>query len=154
MKLAPSNTSAILKFSIGNLTDPDIVKAVQMEQEAHADLLFLNNCIDSDGALNFMANWDLDAGPSSTTCKVMHSVAWAVKYYEFQYFFRLGDDSYLRIDKFLHMLVQSQLPTGKALIGYIQQTEILGMVHDFAQGTAVQMCYAAVHCTLLQGATS
>lgn len=138
MQLAPNNTSAILKFSVGNLTEVDLLEAVQMEHEAYADILFFDDCIDSDDALNLMANWNLDAGPSSTTCKVMRSVAWAVKYYKFRYFFRLGDDSYLRIDKFLHMLEQDQLPAGKAVIGQILHTDILGVVHDFPQGIDLQ----------------
>ena len=136
MRIAPSNTSALLKFASGNLksTKSEIINSIHLEQQAHSDLLFLEDCIDADDALVLMSSWHLDAGPSSTTCKVTRSIAWAVQTYHFQYFFRLGDDSYLRVDKFLYMLVQSQLPSGKAVIGQIMQAEILGMFQQYAQG--------------------
>lgn len=129
MQLAPIGYSAVLKFAISNTGYND----TQAEAEQFSDLLFFD-CIDADDALNWQQNWRLDAGPSSTTCKMLSSVQWAVKHYNFQYFFRLGDDSYFRIDKFLSLLASKQLPTGKAVIGQILKTHIIGMEQEYAQG--------------------
>lgn len=129
MKLAPAGYSAILKFALSASAYND----TQAEDAQFSDVVFFD-CIDADDALNWQPNWKVDAGPSSTTCKVMNSVQWAVKYYSFRYFFRLGDDSYFRIDRFLNMLAQNQLPTGKAVIGQILKTWIIGMDQEYAQG--------------------
>ena len=139
--LAPDITSAVLRFAIGDLTSNSAADSLQTEQSAYSDLLVFDDCLDSDDALNVLTNWRLDAGPSSTTCKVMRSVEWAVNTYDFKYFFDLGDDSYLRIDKFLAMLVQKELPTGKAVIGQILQTLILGMLQEYPQGMGYAVTY-------------
>lgn len=129
MILAPAEYSATLKFALSG----EVYNDTQAEDVQFHDLLFFD-CIDADDALNWQPNWKVEAGPSSTTCKVMNSIQWAVKYHSFKYFFRLGDDSYFRIDKFLNMLAQNQLPTGKAVIGQILKTWIMGMEQDYAQG--------------------
>ena len=141
MMLAPDNTSSILKFAIGNLSLNGVVDSIQSEQATHSDLLFFDDCLDSDDALNVLSNWNLHAGSSSTTCKVRKSVAWAVMTYDFKYFFRLGDDSYLRIDKFLDMFVQKQLLSGKVVIGQILQTPIFGMLQEYPQGMGYAITY-------------
>lgn len=134
MQLVSSNQSAVFKFALGTTgLSSDLVDRSQAEQAKFADLLFFD-CIDKDEALNLMANWSMSAGPSSTTCKVRTAIVWAVEHYTFQYFFRLGDDSYLRIDRFLEMLLQKQLPTGKAVIGQILQHDVHGTFHSFPQG--------------------
>ena len=134
MQLAPVNTSAILKFAIGTTEEgSSLYNETRAEDAEFSDMIFFD-CIDADDALNWHPNWKLEAGPSSTTCKVMNSVQWAVKRFDFQYFFRLGDDSYLRIDKFLNMLAQKELPTGKAVIGQILTAVILNMDQQYAQG--------------------
>lgn len=129
MKLAPEGYSAILKFALS----VSAINDTEAEVTHHSDLIFFD-CLDTDDALNLQHNWQTDAGPSSTTCKVMKSIEWAVKSYSFRYFFRLGDDSYFRIDMFLNMLAQNQLPFGKAVIGQILEDEILGMVQQYPQG--------------------
>ena len=131
LQLVSSNQTAILKFAIGttHLKDGDI----QLEHEHFSDLLFFD-CLDTDGELNYQPNWNINAGQSSTTCKVLKSVQWAVQHYHFDFFFRLGDDSYLRIDKFLSMLAQNQLPKGKAVIGQILKTWIMGTEQEYPQG--------------------
>lgn len=141
MQLLSSNQSAIFKFALGtaDLT-PHLEISTRAEQATFSDMLFFN-CIDKDEALNFEVNWNIHAGPSSTTCKVKASVLWAVKHYQFQYFFRLGDDSYLRIDRFMSLLGQKELPTGKAVIGMISQGNILGTLHDYPEGMGFGLTY-------------
>ena len=49
-----------------------------------------------DDELNNHANWHVDAGPSATTQKVLLGMEWAVRRFDFNYFMKLGDDSYFR----------------------------------------------------------
>ena len=142
MQLAPHNQSALLRFAIGTKDlAPEQVNMTKLEQDTFSDLLFFD-CQDADDALNWQPNWNLDAGQSSTTCKVLRTVQWAVQHYDFAYLFRLGDDSYFRIDKFLDMLAQDQLPKGKAVIGQILKTTIIGMHQEYPQGMGYGLTYA------------
>lgn len=126
-QLAPINTSAMLKLAIGTTeVASTLYNDTRAEDAKFSDVIFFD-CIGADDALHWHRNWKLDAGTSSTTCKVMNSIQWAVKRFDFQYCLRLGDDSYLRIDKFLNMLAQKELPTGKAVIGQILKAVIIGM---------------------------
>lgn len=141
MLLAPNNSTAILKFVIGNFSNTESANAIPSEQNTHSDILIFPECVDSDHELNVLTNWNLNAGPSSTTCKVMRSIAWAIHTFDFRFLFRLGDDSYLRIDKFLHMLVHNNLPAGKAVIGQVLETLILGMIQQYPQGMGYALTY-------------
>ena len=42
---------------------------------------------------------------SATTEKVMYTMQWAVENFSFQYFARLGDDSYFRPDEFYRQVL-------------------------------------------------
>ena len=59
-------------------------------------LCSLVQCLDMDDELNNHANWHVDAGPSATTQKVLLGMEWAVRRFDFDYFMKLGDDSYFR----------------------------------------------------------
>lgn len=85
--------------------------------------------------------WRLDAGVSSTTSKVMLSVQWAVQHYDFQYYFRLGDDSYLRIDRFVNMVSAEAIPMHKAVIGHIMTGQLFGMDQLYPQGMGYGLTY-------------
>lgn len=54
--------------------------------------------------------------------------------YSFKDFCCLGGDSYFRKEKFLAMLAQDQLPTGKAVIGHMLPHDTFGMEQEFPQG--------------------
>ena len=84
----------------------------------HQDMIFLN-CPDYDGDLNNPLVWNLDGGTSSTTCKLLLSAQWAVQRFQFDYFIRLGDDSYMRPDRIVPQLASGQYPKDKAVIGAI-----------------------------------
>ena len=46
--------------------------------------------------LNDHGSWHVEAGASATTQKVLLGMQWAVRRFDFDYFMRLGDDSYFR----------------------------------------------------------
>ena len=139
--LLNATDSAVLKFAIGvqKLSTQSRHK-LKAEQEQHQDMLYLD-CIDKDEDLNWHWNWKLDGNVSATTSKVMLSIVWAINHFRFTYFFRLGDDSYFRIDKFMHLLNEGQIPRQKAIVGQILQTNILTMYQPYAQG----MGYGLTH---------
>lgn len=56
----------------------------------------LVQCLDLDDELNTHSNWHVEAGPSATTQKVLLGMQWAVRRFDFDYFMKLGDDSYFR----------------------------------------------------------
>jgi hypothetical protein len=91
-------TQVVMKFFVGNTTlSPDERDIVQAEHAAFGDILLLE-VADRDNP---------DPPPpgsgSATTLKVMHGMRWAVEHFQFDYFVRLGDDSYLRIDFLLEL---------------------------------------------------
>ena len=79
--------TALLKFAIGTqgLADNRLTQA-EAEAADFSDLLLLD-CLDEDDELKHPPSWRLDAGVSSTTSKVMLSVQWAVRHFNFQYYF-------------------------------------------------------------------
>ena len=81
-------------------------------------MIFLN-CPDFDSELNNPLVWNLDGGTSSTTCKLLLSAQWAVQRFKFDYFIRLGDDSYMRPDRIVPQLASGQYPRERAVIGAI-----------------------------------
>lgn len=141
MQLMNSSSSAVLKFALGtrNLSEATL-EALRAEHRNHQDMLLLD-CIDMDDDLNWNWNWKLDGNVSATTSKVMLSIAWAVQRYRFDYFFRLGDDSYFRIDKFMHLLDTDQIPREKAVVGQILKADILGMTQEYPQGMGYGLTY-------------
>lgn len=139
MKLVESNSSAILKFAIGQQSSSNST-SLNSEQDEHGDLLLLD-CEDFDDALLWEAQWGVEAGPSSTTQKVQLSIIWAVKNYKFAFFFRLGDDSYFRVDKFCELLLANKFPTNNAVIGKVVRAPILGMEQEYVQGMGYAMTY-------------
>ena len=133
--------TALLKFAVGTqgLAESD-ENTIRREAVLHSDILLLD-CLDLDDHLNNSSNWSLNAGPSATTSKVMYAAQWAVRHFDFEYFFRLGDDSYLRIDKFLALIDVHAFPTRNAVVGQIWTHEVFGVVQSFAQGSG----YALTH---------
>ena len=143
MKLLPDDNgqAALLKFAIGTqgLAD-DQLKQARTEAVQFSDLL-LFNCPDEDNELKHPPMWRLDAGVSSTTSKVMLSVQWAIRHFDFQYYFRLGDDSYFRIDKFVSMLSAQSLPKHNAVIGHIMTDRVFEMNQLYPQGMGYGLTY-------------
>lgn len=144
MELIPDNgeVSVLLKFAIGRVgVSNDTLQAIQMEAFAYSDVLFLD-CPDEDDELKHPHLWRRDAGVSSTTCKVMLSVQWAVRRFDFEYFFRLGDDSYFRVDKFVAMIGR-ELPATNAVVGHIMTDTVFGMQQLYPQGMGYGVTYDA-----------
>ena len=133
--------SVVLKFAVGfQKMANHAYEAVAMEQQQHSDILWLD-CLDLDEELTDAANWSLEAGPSATTSKVLLSIQWAVRNFEFEYFFRLGDDSYLRIDMFMSLLASRQLPFRNAVVGRINTAEVFGMMQSYASGAGYALTF-------------
>ena len=139
--IADPSQSTILKFVIGTQgVNSDDLSAARQEQMEHSDVL-LFDCLDLDTDLTDANHWSLDASPSATTSKVLLSVEWAVRHFKFEYYFRLGDDSYLRIDKFLLLLSSRAIPALNAVVGRIQSTELFGMTQMYPSGAGYALTY-------------
>ena len=133
--------SAVLRFAIGTQgISTEVLAKMHAEAGNFSDVLFLD-CLDEDDELKHPHLWRQDGGPSSTTNKVMLSVQWAVRHFEFEYFFRLGDDSYFRVDKFLAMLSNKEIPSRNAVVGHIMTDRVYGMEQIYPQG----MGYGLTH---------
>ncbi len=143
LRLVPNSADqhALLKFALGTqgISDQELL-ALHEEANQFSDIL-LFECLDEDGHLKHPPNWHLDEVPSSTTRKVMLSIQWAVQRYTFDYFFRLGDDSYFRIDLFLEMISLKQIPTAKAVIGHIMTDTVFNMQQIYPQGMGYGLTY-------------
>ena len=139
--LSSEENSVVLKFAIGTEgVRKDVIDMVKLEAGNFSDILFFE-CVDEDGDLKHPHLWRRDAGVSSTTSKVLLSVQWAVQHYDFQYFFRLGDDSYFRIDKFLSMLSNREIPTLNAVVGHIMRDRVFDMEQLYPQGMGYGLTY-------------
>ena len=104
--------ATVLHFVIGlgGLSDKDRA-AVRVESSTHADLLILPDVADKDVGE--------PASRSSTTLKVMHSMAYAANHYTFDFYARVGDDAYLRVDYLAELiLIDHAFPLERAYIGY------------------------------------
>ena len=133
--------TALLMFAIGvHGVEKSVLDLVRHEAATFSDILFLD-CMDQDDQLNEPANWKLDAGPSATTSKVMYAAEWAVQHYAFQYLFRLGDDSYLRIDKFLSLLALQAIPARNTIAGRFYTHNVFGIPQRFAQGSGYALTF-------------
>ena len=149
LKLLTGNHTAVLKFAIGRQgLDAGAIVEAHSEHDTYHDLLFLD-CKDLDDTLLFDSNWGIEAGPSSTTMKVKLSIVWAVEQFRFDYFFRLGDDSYFRVDKFFD--VSRSFPLQNALIGKVMKAPILGMDQEYVQGMGYAITYDI--CVFIKSAT-
>ena len=144
--------SVVLRFAIGtqNLT-AEFADVVDKEQQRHSDILLLD-CPDMDQELTDAAYWNLDAGPSATTSKVLLSIRWAVHNFQFEYFFRLGDDSYLRIDVFTAMLAERFFPSRNAVVGRINTAEVYGLTQNYASGAGYALTFDV--CTFIASNTN
>lgn len=133
--------NVVLKFALGTKdVSNDSISAGEKEAKEFQDILFLD-CMDVDNELQQWRKWRFDAGSSSTTSKVMLSAQWAVRHYTFDYFFRLGDDSYLRIDVFLYLACRNEWPLDNAVVGHILTTKLFGMQHIYPQGMGYALTY-------------
>ncbi|KAL3156439.1 galactosylxylosylprotein 3-beta-galactosyltransferase activity protein [Trebouxia sp. C0009 RCD-2024] len=151
VRLIPDNEeqSVLLKFAVGRHgPSQEVISNVTLEAENFADILMLD-CLDEDDSLNLQANWDLTAGVSATTSKVMLSVTWAVRHYDFDYFFRLGDDSYFRIDRFMSLISHQQIPAKSAVVGQILHGHVFGELQPYPQGMGYGLTYDV--CTFIAG---
>ena len=143
VQLVPSveEQSALLRFAIGTQgVSTKMLGSVRAEAGNSSDMLFFY-CLDEDDELKHPHLWRRDAGPSSTTNSVMLSVQWAVRHFDFEYFFRLGHDSYFRVDKFLAMLFSKEVPSRKAVVGHIMTDRVYGMEQIYPQGLGYGLPY-------------
>ena len=129
--LAGPPPATALHFVIGleGLSDADRA-AVAVESALHHDLLILPDVADKDAGE--------PASRSSTTLKVMHSMAHAANHYTFDFYARVGDDAYLRVDYLAELvLIDRAFPLDRAYIGYkFANHRIAGShsTHDFIVG--------------------
>lgn len=143
VKLVPpaQQQQIVLRFVVGTRkVSSDNLSKVQQESRKYADILFLD-CLDLDEDLRHPFLWRLDAGASATTSKVMLSIEWAVRHFEFDYFFRLGDDSYFRVDKFLDMVVNNEIPQSNAVVGHIMTDVVFNAQQIYPQGMGYGLTY-------------
>jgi len=104
--------ATVLHFVIGleGLSNKDKA-AVDAEAVTHRDFLILPDVTDKDAGE--------PVSRSSTTLKVMHSMAYAANHYTFDFYARVGDDAYLRVDFLAELiLVDHAFPLDRAYIGY------------------------------------
>ena len=111
-KMKTRNATApkvVLKFGIGieSLSSGELSGA-HSEAAAHNDMLLLD-CPDHDVGEPKQR--------SSTTLKVMLSMTYASNRYAFDYFARIGDDAYFRIDYFAELALENAFPDKFAYIG-------------------------------------
>ena len=97
--------------------------------------------MDVDSELVHPPNWRLNAGNSPTTSKVLLSVQWAVRHFGFEYFFRLGDDSFFRVDRFMELLRTREVTAGNAVVGHIMTDTVFGMQQIYPQGMGYGLTY-------------
>jgi len=110
--VAGTPPATVLHFVIGleGLSDKDKA-AVGAESTAHREFLILPDVMDKDAGE--------PVSRSSTTLKVMHSMAYAANHYTFNFYARAGDDAYLRIDYLAELiLIDHAFPLDRAYIGY------------------------------------
>ena len=100
-----------LRFVIGTenmgQTQLDLIR---QEATTHKDILLIDAPDEDHGE---------PKRRSATTLKVMHSMRYAANNFVFQYFARVGDDAYFRVDFFAELvLLQKAYPQENAYIGY------------------------------------
>ena len=100
-----------MRFVIGTenmeQTQLDLVK---QEATTHKDILLIDAPDEDHGEPKHR---------SATTLKVMHSMRFAANNFVFEYFARVGDDAYFRVDYFAELvLLRKVYPQKNAYIGY------------------------------------
>jgi Galactosyltransferase len=103
---------AALRFVIGTEgMDVAQVESMRVEAATHGDILLIEAPDNDRGGE--------PRERSSTTLKVMHSMRYAANNYIFEYFARVGDDAYFRVDFFAELvLIRKIYPRDNAYIGY------------------------------------
>ena len=107
----PPPPRTALRFVIGTenmgRTQLDLIK---QEATTHKDILLIDAPDEDHGEPKHR---------SATTLKVMHSMRYAANNFVFEYFARVGDDAYFRVDFFAELvLLQKIYPQKNAYIGY------------------------------------
>ena len=104
-------TRTALRFVIGTENmDPTQLDLIKQEASTHRDILLIDAPDEDHGEPKHR---------SATTLKVMHSMRYAANNYVFDYFARVGDDAYFRVDFFAELvLLQKVYPQKNAYIGY------------------------------------
>ena len=99
-----------LRFVIGTEAMPaDQLAAVAAEAAAYRDMLLIDAPDKDEGQPRVR---------SATTLKVMHSMRYAVNNYVFDWFARIGDDAYFRVDYFAELALEHTYPKEWAYVGY------------------------------------
>jgi len=119
-----------LRFVIGTenmgQTQLDLIKR---EASSHRDILLIDAPDEDHGEPKLR---------SATTLKVMHSMRYAADNFVFDYFARVGDDAYFRVDYFAEVvLLQNVYPKNNAYIGYKFSNHIVresDSTHNFIVG--------------------
>lgn len=143
--LITDDSTVVFKFALGSkrtLTENNTLVDAEVEASTHEDILFFD-CHDMDDSLNHSENWHLAAGESATTKKVLLSIEWATAHFRFKYFFRLGDDSYFRVDRFMTLLSNNTFPERKAVVGRMESGYVFDMQQTYAQGAGYAVTYDA-----------
>ena len=106
----------ILKFAVGGgSASSDVTSDISAEDEEFGDMLLLHDVKDLDtDEEDAQYHWH---NTSATTEKVLYSMQWAVEKYHFQYFVRLGDDSYFRPDELYRWSESGKMPPSLAVLG-------------------------------------
>ena len=107
-----STPRTALRFIIGTEgMEESQLESIQQEASKHKDILLIDAPDDDHGGE--------PKHRSSTTLKVMHSMRYAANNFVFEYFARVGDDAYFRVDYFAELvLLQNAYPKENAYIGY------------------------------------
>lgn len=105
----------VMKFILGTRgMSSTVLSQLLVEEERYGDIL-LEEVLDFDDP-----DPPLPTSDSATSLKVVRSMIWAMRHYEFDYFIRIGDDAYLRIDHFLINVIPT-LPRERLLLGYCEK---------------------------------
>jgi hypothetical protein len=100
-----------LRFVIGteNMEQTQLDR-IKQEATTHKDILLIDAPDEDHGEPKHR---------SATTLKVMHSMRFAANNFLFEYFARVGDDAYFRVDFFAELvLLQKVYPQKNAYVGY------------------------------------
>lgn len=117
-KNASLAAGVVMKFIFGTSgMRSSVLLDVQTEAEQYGDVLLLD-APDSDDPDPPSPGTD-----SATSLKVIQSMVWAVRQYSFDYFIRIGDDAYFRIDYFLTDVMPT-LPRERLLLGHCERNRM------------------------------
>ena len=107
----PPPPRTALRFVVGteNMEQAQL-ESIKQEAMTHKDILLIDAPDEDHGE---------PKRRSATTLKVMHSMRYAANNFVFEYFARVGDDAYFRVDYFAELvLLQKVYPRHNAYIGY------------------------------------